>query len=181
MRLRFAHITAIAAMMALTGISCHRKSNVAEAVKLANKVSRREVRLYYESPDLLLVPEVRSLELPQDEAAAIGIVVSELLKGSANASVPRLFPADTALRAAYLLPGGNAIVDLGGPTIVTGWNTGSHAELMAIYSLVQTLTSDFTSVRRVRLLVNGQPAVTLAGHIDLTRPLVADPTLVAKH
>ena len=37
-------------------------------------------------------------------------VIRELLKGSANQAVPRLFPADTILRAAYLLPDGTVLV-----------------------------------------------------------------------
>ena len=77
----------------------------------------RTVSLYYESPDLLLAPERRNLPLPQNPAAALDLVMRELLKGSANAAVPRLLPADTTIRGAYLLPEGTAFVDLGGPTL----------------------------------------------------------------
>lgn len=151
--------------------ACRRKHTIAEDVRLANKVAAREVTLYYENADFLLGPERRTLSLPENDAAALPVVTRELIKGSANAAVPRLFPPDTVVRGAYLLPDGTAIVDIGGNTLAAGWSTGSHAEIMAVYSVVTTLTADFASVKRVRFLVNGQVAETLAGHIAIDRAL----------
>jgi spore germination protein GerM len=141
-------------------------------------VAIRPVSLYFESPDMLLVPEKRDVALPQDPAAALPVVVQELIKGSANSGVPRLFPSDATLRAVYLLPDGNVLVDLGGETLTQGWSTGSHQELMAIYSLVQTVTTNFAEAKKVRILVNGAPAETLGGHISLAHSLVPFPALV---
>jgi len=36
---------------------------------------------------------------------------------------------------------------------------------------VQTMSANFVEVKKVRLLVNGTPAETLAGHIALDKPL----------
>src|SRR5947207_10963999 len=138
----------------------------------------RGVALYFESPDMMLVPEQRSVALPENTAGAMSAVVRELFKGSANAAVPRLFPADTIVRGVFLLPDGTAFVDLGGPTLTQGWGTGSHEELMAIYSVVSTVTTNFPQAKRVRILVNGEPAETLAGHISLRESLVPMPSLV---
>jgi spore germination protein GerM len=104
----------------------------------------------------------------------------ELLKGSANTAVPRLLPADTMVRGAYLLPDGTAFVDLGGPTLTQGWATGSHQELMAVYSVVQTVTANFPEAKRVRMLVNGEPAETLGGHVSLARSFSPKPSVVAR-
>jgi spore germination protein GerM len=163
--------------------ACQKKSpSPSSNLNVANQVAMRSVRLYYESPDMLLVPETRNVQLPQNPAAAMSLVVRELFKGSASAAVPRLFPADTVVRGAYLLPDGTALVDLGGATLSQGWATGSHQELMAVYSLVQTVAVNFPDAKRVRLLVNGEPTETLAGHISLQRSLspsasVLDPRL----
>jgi spore germination protein GerM len=89
-------------------------------------------------------------------------------------------PAGIEIRATYLLPDGTAIVDLGGPLFATGWQTGAHAELMLAYSIVQTLTANLPSIRQVLLLVNGQPAETLGGHISLERALAPNPRLVRR-
>ena len=69
-------------------------------------------------------------------------------------------------------------MDLGGPTLTSGWGTGSHEELMAVYSIVSTVTANFPEAKRVRILVNGEPAETLAGHVSLRGALVPMPSLV---
>ena len=174
-------VRGVAMMIALALIAasaCKKTNTVAANINAANRVAMRPVRLYYESPQMALVSETRSVALPESPAAAIPVVIRELMKGPASADALRLFPADTVVRGAYLLPGGTVIVDLGGSTLTQGWGTGSHHELMAAYSLVQTATANFADAQRVRLLINGSPAETLAGHISLARSLEPMPQLV---
>jgi len=169
----------IALLIASTG--CRSKQQpLSPNLNVANKVAMRTVSLYYEGQDLLLAPERRDLPLPENPAGALGLVVRELVKGSANSAVPRLLPADTIVRGAYLLPDGTAFVDLGGPTLTQGWATGSHQELMAVYSVVETVTVNFPEVKRVRMLVNGEPAETLGGHVSLSRAFSPVPSVVAR-
>ncbi len=54
------------------------------------------------------------------------------------------------------------------------WETGSSEEVGATQSLVLTVTKNLHSVSRVILLVGGEPVETLAGHVDLTHPLLPD-------
>ncbi len=160
--------------------ACRKQQPLSQNLNVENKVAMRTVLLYYESQDLLLAPERRELPLPENPAGAIDLVLQELVKGSANAAVPRLLPGDTVVRAAYLLPDGTAFVDFGGPTLTQGWATGSHQELMAVYSVVQTVTANFPEARRVRVLINGEPAETLGGHVSLARALSPMPSIVAR-
>ena len=129
---------------------------------------------------MLLVREMRNVALPENPAGALSQVARELLKGSSNAGVPPIFPRDTVVRATFLLPDGTAFVDLGGPTLEQGWGTGSHEELMAVYSVVQTVTTNFPEAKRVRILINDEPAETLAGHVNLSRALLPSATYVAR-
>jgi spore germination protein GerM len=145
-----------------------------------NKVAVRPVTLYYQGLDMLLGAELRNVALPENPAAAMPVVVRELIKPPLTPNRARSFPADTIVRAAYLLPDGTAFVDLGGPTLTRGWGTGSHEEMMAIYAVVQTVTANFPEVKRVRILVNGEPAETLAGHINIARSLAPAPSLVSR-
>lgn len=166
------------ALLVVAG-ACKKKSETPANLNAANKVSMRQVRLYFESPQMLLAAEGRNIALPESPAAAMPVVVRELMKGPAPKSpLGRLFPEDTVVRATYLLPGGTVIVDLGGNTLTAGWGTGSHQELLALYSLVQSLTANFADARRVRVLVNGTPAETLAGHISLAKSLEPVPGMV---
>lgn len=163
-------VVAALALLAAAG-ACRKTAPLSSNLAVENKVSVRQVRLYFEGPEMLLAAETRNVSLPENPAGALSVVLRELLKGSASTAVARSFPADTTLLGAYLLPDGTAFVDLGGPTLTQGWGTGSHEELMAIYSVVQTVTANFPAVKRVRLLINGEPAETLAGHVSLDRPL----------
>ena len=169
---------AVAVMLLAAVAGCSKKKPLTSNLNIENKVEVRRVDLYFESPAMLLVPEHRDVALPENPAGAIPVVVRELLKGSANASVPRLFPADVVMRGAYLLPDGTVLVDLGGQTLTTGWETGTHQELMAIESLAQTLAANFAAAKRVRILVNGAPAETLGGHVGLARAVSPMPSLV---
>ncbi len=172
--------SAALAIALLATASCSKPEPLSPNLALANKVAPRIVLLYYESPDMQLVPERRNLALPENPAGALSIVVRELFNGSANAAVPRIFPPDTIVRGAYLLPDGTAFVDIGGPTVTQGWGAGSHQELIAIYAVVETVMANFPEAKRVRLLVNGEPAETLAGHISLERALTPLKGMVAE-
>jgi len=167
---------------ALVAAACRGKQSSPLSSNLAaeNKVAVRPVTLYYQGLDMLLGAELRNVALPENPAAAMPVVVRELLKPPLTPNRARSFPADTVVRAAYLLPEGTAFVDLGGPTLTRGWGTGSHEEMMAIYAVVQSVTANFPEVKRVRILVNGEPAETLAGHINISRSLAPIPSLIAR-
>lgn len=177
---RFA-VLALATLVALAtfvAAGCRKKETPAVNVNAENRVAVRTVRLYFESPQMLLAAETRNIPLPENPAAAVSVVVRELMKGPVTPTALRLFPADTVVRGAYLLPEGTVIVDLGGGTLSQGWGTGTHQELMTIYSLVWTVTSNFGEAKRVRVLVNGSPAETLAGHVGLASSLTPKPDLL---
>jgi hypothetical protein len=157
-----------------------KKKPLSANLNAENKVAVRPVTLFFEGPEMLLVRETRNVALPENPAGALSIVARELLKGSANAGVPHIFPRDTIVRATFLLPDGTAFIDLGGNTLAQGWGTGSHEELMAVYSVVQTVTTNFPEAKRVRILVNDEPAETLAGHVNLSRALLPSATYVAR-
>jgi len=159
-------------------LTCKKKTTQQSSLNAQNQIVPRVVRLYFESPSLLLTAEQRNVQLPQNPAGAMPVVIRELTKGATNPALARSLPADTVVRGAYLLPDGSAFVDLGGVTLTQGWQAGSHEELMAVYSIVQTVTANFPEAKKVRILVNGTPPETLAGHIALDRSLTPMTELV---
>jgi hypothetical protein len=56
---------------------------------------------------------------------------------------------------------------------------GSTEELLAVYAIVNSVVVNFPAVQRVQILLDGETASTLAGHVDLSHPLSADTTLLA--
>jgi spore germination protein GerM len=61
---------------------------------------------------------------------------------------------------------------------VTAHSGGSLDELLTIYTIVNTLTSNLPAVTSVQVLVDGKEIDTLAGHVDLRRPLAKNLALV---
>lgn len=79
-------------------------------------------------------------------------------------------PGGTVLRALFLTEGGQAYVDLS-RDVATAHPGGSLNEMLTIYTIVHALTFNLPAVTAVQLLVDGKEVDTLAGHVDLRRPL----------
>ena len=82
-------------------------------------------------------------------------------------------PAGTVVRGFFIAEGGDAFVDLSGAGL-TGQGGGSTAEALAVYAIVNSVTANLPSVKRVQILVDGKEVDTLAGHLDLRHPLQAN-------
>jgi spore germination protein GerM len=88
-----------------------------------------------------------------------------------------LIPAGTQLRAFYVTDRGDAFVDLS-HEIATAHPGGSLNELLTVYAIVNAVTANLPAVQRVQLLIDGKEVDTIAGHVDVRRPLARDTTLV---
>ena len=88
-------------------------------------------------------------------------------------------PAGTSLRAFYVTERGEAFVDLSGQ-ISSGHPGGSLTELLTVYAVVNTVTANLPAVQRVQILVEGKEVDTIAGHVDVRRPLQGDMSLVVE-
>lgn len=133
--------------------------------------------LFYGGRDGLLLQPVR-LEVPlADGAVAQGRQIVRTLLQPPPAPYISVIPAGTTLKAFYITPNGDAFVDLSSD-ITTKHPGGTYAELLTVYSIVNTITTNLQGVQRVQLLVDGKEADSVAGHVDVRRPLERDLKLV---
>jgi spore germination protein GerM len=138
---------------------------------------RINVRLYFEAPDRDgLLPEEREVAFSPDLAQQLRTVVEELAKGPTTGLVPTL-PAGTRVLEVFVQARGVACVDLSAHA--TALPGGSRAELLTVYSVVNTIVTNFPAVSRVQIVVDDKAVTSLGGHVDLSRPLPPDMTLVA--
>jgi hypothetical protein len=86
-------------------------------------------------------------------------------------------PPGTTLRAVYLSDRGEAYVDLS-PEVSTAHPGGAVNELLTVYAIVNVLTTNLPAVTKVQILVDGHEVDTLAGHVDLRRPLARSALIV---
>ena len=131
--------------------------------------------LYYIAEGGLSLVE-RQQELPLDEPRdleARAQLVIERQLGPAPDPLVSPFPEGTRLRGLYLTPGGDAFVDLS-QDVTRGHPGGSLDELFTVYAIVNALTTNVPEITAVQILVGGREVDTLAGHVDLRRPLERD-------
>lgn len=150
----------------------------APEAETAGAARRISVRLYFEAADGGgLVPEERDVAFSSDLAQQLRFVVDELAKGS-TAGLTATLPPGTRVLDVFVHRGGVAYVNLSAEA-AAGLPGGSRAELLTVYSLVDTLVSNFPATSRVQILVDDKAVTSLGGHVDLSRPLPPDMTLIA--
>jgi spore germination protein GerM len=82
-------------------------------------------------------------------------------------------PPETKVRSVFLTARGEAYVDLSNE-LRANHPGGTTNEGLTVYSLVGVLTANLPAVTSVQILIDGKEVDTLAGHLDLRRPLEQD-------
>ena len=128
------------------------------------------ITLYFpDANGALLHPEERDIPKPATGALFLRSLFGELQKGPTREGLIAVIPPKMQLRNAFLLREGEAVLDL---AVDSGLTFGSDEELSIVAALVDTTLQNVAETSRVRILINGEPAETLGGHVDLTRPLL---------
>jgi germination protein M len=128
-----------------------------------------EVNLYFsDSQAMYLVPEKRKIS--QISSLARQAVI-ELIKGPESSDFYPTIPEGTQVNEVYIADD-IVYIDLS-EEIFKNHPGGSSGELMTVYSIVNTLTG-IPPIKGVQILVEGNEMKSLAGHIDISMPLLRD-------
>jgi hypothetical protein len=131
-----------------------------------------QAKMFWIAPATLTSVEPTTIEL---SLSADPVLRSEQLLNALIADVPspekRTLPADTTLLAFYIQPDGTAIADFS-DALTTEMPSGILNEQLAVDSIAQTLAANVSSIKQLKILIHGQEADTLAGHLDLS-PLIS--------
>ena len=140
---------------------------------------RKKVILYFSDPEgEYLVGEKRGIAKRGDVEDEAEEMISELTKGPKGKLIPTL-PPKTRLLDLQLDERGIARVNFS-KDLSKDHPGGSSAEMMTIYSIVNSLTLNFPEIKRVQILVEGKGMETIAGHISSGQPLGSNPGLIKK-
>ncbi len=139
----------------------------------APALEKRAIHLYFgDDQGQYLTAEQRVVDRPADAVTFGRQVLSELMAGPTQGGSPTL-PKGAALRAFYILSNGIAYVDFKAGSF-DNHPGGVSAELLSIYSIVNSLVLNVEEIRTVKILIGGQETATLAGHVDMSHPFKAD-------
>lgn len=82
-------------------------------------------------------------------------------------------PQGTTLRTVFFTKSGEMYVDLS-PELRQNHPGGTTNEILTVYAFVSALTTNLPAVTSVQILIDGKEVDTLAGHLDLRRPIEQD-------
>ena len=133
----------------------------------------RTAILFFVADGVRLEREARELEGCDTEADCIRGVVEELLNGPVG-ELESPLPEGTMLND-VVVDGDLVRVDFTAH-LADELPSGSSAEMMAVYSIVDTITTNAPFIRRVKITIDGNPR-SLLRHLDLSDPLTPDYTL----
>jgi hypothetical protein len=154
------------------------KSNTASTAP--RETAHITATLFFGAPDgQTLVPVRRDVALAPTVVEQGRQILTAQLTGEPPPSSVSVIPAGTTLRAFYVTERGDAFVDLSSE-VVSGHPGGSLNELLTVYAIVNVVTANLPAARRVQILVDGKEADTIAGHVDLRRPLTRNDSLVSE-
>ena len=119
----------------------------------------------------VLVREGREIDACDEVSACLEEILEELINGPVGDLAPVLPPA--GMFHSVQLDGGVARVDFA-QELLDALPEGSSSEMMAAYSVANSLALNYPQVKAVLFTLDGKPLQTLKGHLDVSRPIAPD-------
>ncbi len=117
-----------------------------------------------------LIPVLRTVAAPSTLDTQVKRAVQELIDWVSTDTISPVAP-EAGIREVWVSPGGIAYVDFD-RAFYDFSGGGSLGELHTVYGVVHTLTESFPEILAVQFLIEGRGVDTLAGHVDLSVPLL---------
>ena len=166
------------------------RTRLSEVTLQSTKGPNQTATLYFPAlNEDWLVVEARPITWAENDSDKVRQVLLALIEGSQR-GLGRVLPSSTNVRAVFLLSDGTAYVDfssdvLSAPSLAAtpsgpqaGLTPGIASESLAIYSVIDSITANVSSVKKVKFLIQGQEVDTLNGHVDLTEAYIPDLTRI---
>jgi spore germination protein GerM len=141
---------------------------------------KKGVVLYFADDDeAYLIGEKREIlrrETVEEEAREL---LSELIKGPKGKMIPTVPPHVRVIDLEMKIEGVaranfNQALSKDHPG-------GSSAEIMTVYSIVNSLTANFPQIKQVQILEEGKEVETIAGHLSLRKPISPNLALLKRN
>ncbi len=133
---------------------------------------KREATLYFSDQEAeFLIGEKREIRKKEEVEEEAQEVIRELIKGPKGRLLPTL-PSQTELLSFQLDDKGTARVNFNS-ALSKDHPGGSSAEMMTVYSVVNSLIINFPEIKRVQFLVEGKEIESITGHLSLNRPIAS--------
>lgn len=168
----------IAMAIVITGAKAGAVENQADdgTAMVTRADEKQAIHLYFADPlGRHLISEERFFPVHEDVGRFGKVLLNALVEGP-KGTLHRTLPEGIGIRAFFLIDDGTAVADirLGGKRL----SLSCREEVLAVFSIVNTLIVNIPEIRQVKIITQGTGAVTFAGHVDITDPLKADMLLI---
>ena len=138
---------------------------------------KKVVTLYFsDEQEEYLIGEKRQILKRDEVREEAEETIRELIKGPKGKLLPTL-PPRTKILALQLDAKGMARVNFN-QALHSDHPGGSSAEMMTLYSIVNSLALNFPEIKKVQILIEGEKSQTIAGHLSLEQPISYKPDLI---
>jgi hypothetical protein len=142
-------------------------------------VEKKEVLLYFSDREgEYLIGEKREILKKNHINEEAKEMIIELIKGPKGKLIPTL-PPRTKLLTLQINDEGVAKVNFS-LSLAKDHPGGSSAEMMTVYSIVNSLALNFPQIKRVQILIDGKPIETITGHLSLRKSISPKPDLIRR-
>lgn len=135
--------------------------------------------IYFAADGGRLRGEPRELDVTEAPKDRIRKILAALLEGPKQPGLYPLFPEEVTLGSVLLGQDGTVYVDLRSQTQPDPPASGSTEEMQRVYAIVNSIVLNVPQASRVVFLWNGFQRESFSGHLDMSRPLSPDRTLIA--
>jgi hypothetical protein len=132
---------------------------------VAGPATKVKLAVAYDDDGVIATRE-SEIPLPSDENGRAREVVRALLATYTQKPSPHPVADGSDVRAVYMVADGLCVLDMN-TQFADGHRSGILLEQMTVATVVETLSANMPSVRKVKFLIDGKDRETLAGHADL--------------
>jgi len=163
----YAIIICVFTGMLLSGLNPCIANNSIEIEKNLQSSELFEGFLYFADKDSMFLKSVQQRFPFGKSSNELGVaIIQSLIQGPPVSNLETTLPEDTKINTFFITAQGEAFVDLDFDLDKAG-KMDTQSELLAIYSIVNSLTLNIDEIKKVKILVKGNEAITFAGHVDL--------------
>lgn len=134
---------------------------------------KRSISLFFTAEGTRLARETRDVDMCEDDNACLKSVLDELVNGPVG-GFEKAIPEGSVVTSA-LIEGDLATVEFNS-AFSESMLSGSSAEMLAVYSVVNTVATNFPQIQKVKIDVDGDKEAVLK-HLELSDPLAPDYSL----
>ncbi|MGV8059455.1 MAG: GerMN domain-containing protein [Smithellaceae bacterium] len=140
------------------------------------KKEKHLVVIYFSDPqERFLMPEKRYVFVENDSAQQAREITKALLDGSKTGLI-NTFPTGAGLRDVKVDNEGTAFINFN-KNLTKLHPGGATAEMATIYSLTNSVTENVSSIKKVKILLEGKELPSIKGHISTKKAFTPNPEL----